>query len=98
MSKRSGVEPLNLAFSVEDKSRSLSAGQNVFIYDGDPVREPWYQRAAMPTEQAIRTPVAESFRELDAVNRQMGQQQPDAMALTRSQGPQADAPAAPRMV
>ena len=99
LSKRSGVEPLNLAFSVEDKSRGLLAGQNVFLYDGDPVREPWFQRTTMPTEQAIRTPVAESFRELDAVNRQMGQQQADAMAFTRSQGPPSDlqGPSALRM-
>ena len=90
---------MNLAFSVEDKSRGLVAGQNVFIYDGDPVREPWYQRAAMPTEQAVRTPVVESFRELDAVNRQMAQQQIDAMAFSRSQGPQPDgpSPSGPRM-
>jgi len=99
LSKRSGVEPLNLAFSVEDKSRALVAGQNVFLYDGDPVREPWYQRAAMPTEQAIRTPVAESFRELEVVNRQMAQQQTDAMAFSRSQGlqPEGQAPSGPRM-
>ena len=67
-SKRDGIEPVHLAFSDEDKARGIAAGQNVFLFDADPVREPWYQRTMLPTDQAVRTPAAESFRELERVN------------------------------
>lgn len=68
LSKREGIEPLHLAFSHDDKARGIAAGQNVFLFDGDPVREPWYQRATMPTAQATQTPATESFRELAQLN------------------------------
>jgi hypothetical protein len=68
LSKRAGIDPVHLAFSHEDKARGIAAGQNVFLFDGDPVREPWYQRATMPTAEAVRTPANESFHELAQFN------------------------------
>lgn len=86
-SKRDDIEPVHLAFSHEDKARGIAAGQNVFLYDGDPVREPWYQRTMLPTEQAIRTPATESFRELQVVNRGLAQQQSEEHALAMQYAP-----------
>ena len=90
-SKRDGIEPVHLAFSHGDKARGIAAGQNVFVFDGDPVREPWYQRTVLPTEQAIRTPAAESFRELERVNDQIAmreQQQAATLAMQPQMPPE----------
>jgi hypothetical protein len=90
-SKRDGIEPVHLAFSHQDKARGIAAGQNVFLFDGDPVREPWYQRTMLPTAQAVAAPAAESFRELERVNEQISvreQQQAAMLAMQPAVSPE----------
>jgi hypothetical protein len=92
LSKREGIEPIHLAFSHEDKARGTGAGQNVFLFDGDPQREPWYQRASMPTAEAIRTPAAESFRELEVVNERLAHRQSQDETLDMQRTAETTAP------
>jgi hypothetical protein len=53
---------------------TLKSGENVFVVQGDP-RDPMMQRAVMKTEVAMQTPVAESDRQLEVVNRRLAQEQ-----------------------
>ncbi|MFC6840627.1 XVIPCD domain-containing protein [Xanthomonas theicola] len=54
---------------LSEPGRQVQAGQLVLVVQGDP-NDPAHLRAQMPTDQAVRTPVAQSFERLDAFDRQ----------------------------
>ncbi len=56
------------------------AGRNVFVVQGD-LHDPAHQRAVMPTELAVQTPVEQSLQRLD----QAGQEQQRALAQAAQQ-------------
>lgn len=55
---------------LSEQGRSVQAGQNVFIVQGDP-KDPAHLRAHLPTEQAVGTSVEASFRQLAALDQRL---------------------------
>lgn len=67
---------------------ALKPGENVFVVQGDP-RDPLMLRADMKTDVAVQTPVAESERQLEVVNRRLAQEQVQDRMLAQPREQQA---------
>ncbi|AEL05002.1 XVIPCD domain-containing protein [Xanthomonas campestris pv. raphani] len=65
---------------LSDKTRELTAAQNVFVVQGDP-QDPAKLRAHMPTAEAAQRPVQESFTQLETVNQRLAQERMQEQAL-----------------
>lgn len=65
---------------LSDKTRELTAAQNVFVVQGDP-QDPAKLRAHMPTAKAAQRPVQESFTQLATVNQRLAQERVQEQGL-----------------
>lgn len=65
---------------LSDKTRELTAAQNVFVVQGDP-QDPAKLRAHMPTAEAAQRPVQESFTQLETVNQRLAQERVQEQVL-----------------
>ncbi len=62
-------------------------GRLLFVVEGDTMREPWYKRAHVEVDQAIRTPVEQSDARLEDINKQLARQQDLARQQEMARGP-----------
>ncbi len=76
-------------------SNVVKAGENVIVVHGNP-QDPAHMRAHMKTQDAIGTPVAESFKQMDAVTAQQGKALAPQPALQVTQDASVPPPEAPR--
>lgn len=81
LARREGIAPNHMAFSDGRTGPGIAAGEKVFVYDRDPDREPWFEFAGMKTAEAVQRPAAESFRELETVNRAKAERQTQEQVL-----------------
>lgn len=84
LASRGGLERVDHVL-LSERGREVQAGQLVFVVQGDP-KDPAHLRAQMPTEEAVRTPVAQSFERLAEFDRQQ------ALAQTQQAVQQQEAP------
>ncbi len=68
LAARSGLERVDQVL-LSKRGRTAQAGELVFVVQGDP-KDPAHLRAQMPTEEAVRTPVAASFERLAEFDQQ----------------------------
>ncbi|QNH14977.1 hypothetical protein HEP74_00090 [Xanthomonas sp. SS] len=68
LAARSGLERVDHVL-LSERGRTAQAGELVFVVQGDP-KDPAHLRAQMPSEEAVRTPVAQSFERLAEFDRQ----------------------------
>jgi len=65
---------------LSDKTRELTAAQNVFVVQGGP-QDPAKLRTHMPTAEAAQRPVQESFTQLETVNQRLAQERVQEQVL-----------------
>jgi len=68
LAARSGLERVDHVL-LSERGRNVQAGELVFVVQGDP-KDPAHLRAQMPTGEAVRTPVAQSFERLAQFDQQ----------------------------
>jgi hypothetical protein len=88
LAKREGLTRVDHV-GLNAPTATLQAGQTAFVVQGDS-KDPAHLRAAMPTEQALQTPQAQSFAQLESVNRDLAQaraQQAQNEALAQQRAP-----------
>lgn len=85
LAKQNNIEPRHIAFSDGKNNPAFPAGDKVFVYDGDPNREPWYEFAGMRTSDAIQRPAADSFKELERVNLALTEKRSQELAMAALQ-------------
>lgn len=78
LAKENGFERIDHVV-LSRQTGHVAGGQNVFVVQGAP-NDPAALRAHMPTEQAVGTPVDESFRALQAIERHPGRSADRAVA------------------
>jgi hypothetical protein len=79
LAARSGLERVDHVL-LSERGRTAQAGELVFVVQGDP-KDPAHLRAQMPTEEAVRTPVAQSFERLAGFDRQQALAQTQQAAM-----------------
>lgn len=79
LAARSGLERVDHVL-LSERGRNAQAGERVFVVQGDP-KDPAHLRAQMPTEEAVRTPVAQSFERLAEFDRQQALAQTQQVAM-----------------
>lgn len=78
----------HVVLSINSADGRVRAGENVFVVDGR-MDDPAHHRAHAKTEAAVQTPVAESNRQLEAVNERLAQEQVQAQVLAQQREQQA---------
>jgi hypothetical protein len=73
LAKQNGLQRVDHVVLSERRER-LQEGENVFLVQGQPT-DPAHARAMMKTNEAISTPEADSYRNLEALNQQKAQEQ-----------------------
>lgn len=68
LAARSGLTQVDHVL-LSERGRTAQAGELMFVVQGDP-KDPAHLRAQMPTEDAVRTPVAVSFERLAEFDRE----------------------------
>ncbi|QNH19212.1 hypothetical protein HEP73_00098 [Xanthomonas sp. GW] len=79
LAARSGLERVDHVL-LSERGRTAQAGELVFVVQGDP-KDPAHLRAQMPSEEAVRTPVAQSFERLAEFDRQQALAQTQQAAM-----------------
>ncbi|MDS9993249.1 hypothetical protein PNQ69_10715 [Xanthomonas sp. A2111] len=79
LAARNGLQRVDHVL-LSEHGRTTQPGELVFVVQGDP-KDPAHVRAHMSTEEAIRTPVAQSFERLAAFDRQQALVQAQQVAL-----------------
>ncbi|WP_369941817.1 XVIPCD domain-containing protein [Xanthomonas medicagonis] len=85
LAARSGLTQVDHVL-LSERGRTAQAGELMFVVQGDP-KDPAHLRAQMPTEDAVRTPVAVSFERLATFDREQALAQTQQQA-TRQQAAQ----------
>lgn len=85
LAKENGFERIDHVV-LSRQTGHVAGGQNVFVVQGAP-NDPAALRAHMPTEQAVGTPVDESFRALQAIERHPGRSADRAVAYEYAHEP-----------
>ncbi|MCW0380186.1 hypothetical protein NB697_003032 [Xanthomonas sacchari] len=79
LAARNGLQRVDHVL-LSERGRTAQPGELVFVVQGDP-KDPAHLRAHMSTEEAIRTPVAQSFERLAEFDRQQALVQTQQVAL-----------------
>lgn len=86
LAKKNGLERVDHVLLSEQRE-NLQKGENVFLVQGQ-LTDPAHTRATMKTNDAISTPDADSYRNLEALNQQRAQEQVRQPAMEQQQEPQ----------
>ncbi|MBB5943547.1 XVIPCD domain-containing protein [Xanthomonas sp. 3307] len=98
LAARNGLQRVDHVL-LSEQGRTAQPGERVFVVQGDP-KDPAHVRAHMSTEEAIRTPVAQSFERLAEFDRQQALVQAQQVAMQQDvhqQDAQRQSAAVPRI-
>ncbi|MQS43503.1 hypothetical protein KFS86_00390 [Xanthomonas translucens pv. hordei] len=79
LAARSGLERVDRVL-LSEGGRNAQAGERVFVVQGDP-KDPDHRWAQMPTDEAVHTPVAQSFERLAEFDQQQALAQTQQAAM-----------------
>jgi hypothetical protein len=83
LAKQNGFERVDHVVLSEQRG-SLQKGENVFLVQGQ-LADPAHMRAMMKTNDAMATPEADSYRNLEALNQQQAQEEVQQPAMKQQQ-------------
>lgn len=83
LAKQNGLERVDHVVLSEQRG-NLQKGENVFLVQGQ-LADPAHMRAMMKTNDAMSTPEADSYRNLEALNQQRAQEQVRQPAMEQQQ-------------
>ena len=86
LAKQNGLERVDHVVLSEQRG-NLQKGENVFLVQGQ-LADPAHTRAVMKTNDAMSTPEADSYRNLEALNQQKAQEQTQQPAMEQQQDAQ----------